>query len=444
MKRAWWLLLLLALNPATAKVEESEAQELRNRLTPLGGERAGNEEGNIPEWAGGYVATPPCYQGAGKRYCDPYDQDKPLYTITARLLPEYYERLSAGQRAMLAKYPDSYRLRVYPTRRSFANPAPVYEAAIKNALEASLGGFGEVIANASLAVPFPIPKSGVETIWNHRLRYQGVGQSRWNNQVAVTASGEPGVIRIREDARYPYAIPGGVKDGVFHTLIQSVVSPERLIGTVTLIKDSLSPIRHPRQVWTQAPDANRLSRARSFGYDSAGTVAEGLRFDDQIDTFSGGSDRYNWRIVGKREMVVPYNAYKLHSDAHRIRDLTRPHHLDPELARYELHRVWVVDAFVRPGITHLYKRRTFYFDEDSWQILLVDAYDSRDQLWRSHEVHTVMAYDRYFLMPIADAIYDLNSGRYLVQGLNNEDEETVETEFPEDFFTPSNARRLVR
>lgn len=444
MKCLWCLGLLLLANTATAKVEESEAQALRNTLTPLGGERAGNEEGNIPPWAGGYVATPPCYQGAGKRYCDPYPQDQPLYTITAKLLPEYGERLSAGQRAMLAKYPDSYRLRVYPTRRSFANPPAVYEAAFRNALEATLSAYGEAVHNASLGVPFPIPQAGIETIWNHRLRYQGIGQSRWNNQVAVTTSGEPTVVKLREDSRYGYAIPDGIKDGVFHSLIQSVVAPERLIGTITLIRDSLAPLRHPREIWTQAPEGNRMSRARSFGYDSTGTGADGLRFDDQIDTFSGGSDRYNWRIVGKREMVVPYNSYRLHSDAIAVRELIRPHHLDPQLLRYEVHRVLVVDAFVKPGLTHLYKRRTFYFDEDSWQILLVDAYDTRDQLWRSHEVHTVMAYDRYFMMPVADAIYDLPSGRYLVQGVNNEDEETVETDFPPEFFTPGNARKLVR
>lgn len=442
MKRLWAGLLVLAVAPAMGKVPEADAEQLRTTLTPLGGERAGNEEGNIPAWGGGYVATPPCYQGAGKRYCDPFAEDKPLYTIRAKMLPEYWERLSAGQRAMLAKYPDTYQIRVYPAHRSFANPPAIYEAAYKNAISAELSGYGEVLNNASRAIPFPIPKQGIETIWNHRLRYHGTGQSRWNNQISVTTSGEPTIVRMYEEARYGYATDS-VNKGVFQSLIQVVHAPERLVGTVTLLLDSLNPIKHPREAWTKSPKDSRLSRNRTFGYDSLGTAADGLRFDDQLDSFYGGSDRYTWRIIGKREVAVPYNAYRIHSDQLKMRDMVRRGHLDQEQLRYEIHRVWVVDAFVKPQQTHLYKRRTFYFDEDSWQLLLVDLYDARDQIWRSQEVHTVMAYDRGFMMTVADVTYDLPSGRYIVQNVNNEDEETTESEFSEEDFTTSNARRMI-
>ena len=67
--------------------------------------------------------------------------------------------------------------------------------------------------------------------------------------------------------------------------------------------------------------------------------------------------------------------------------------MNPDHLRYELHRVWVVDATLKKGERHIYKRRTFYIDEDSWQILLVDQYDNRDQLWRVSEGHAITYYD---------------------------------------------------
>ena len=120
-------------------------------------------------------------------------------------------------------------------------------------------------------------------------------------------------------------------------------------------------------------------------------------------------------------------------------------HIDQDLTRYELHRVWIVDATLKAGTSHIYKRRTFYVDEDSWQIVAVDIYDKRDELWRVQESHTAMAYDVPYLAPVLESVYDLLANRYLVQAMNNEDDETYSIDVDwETYFNPSNVKKLAR
>ncbi|HKY89949.1 MAG TPA: DUF1329 domain-containing protein [Nevskiaceae bacterium] len=443
MTRATLAAALLAVaTPILAKVPPGEAEQLRNRLTPVGAERVGNAAGTIPTWNGGLVAPPPCH-GAGARLCDPYADDRPLATITARNLDQWRDWLSAGQIDALLRHADTLRFTVYPSRRSAAHPGAVYEAAWRNAAAASLGATGHDVVGAVGPIPFPIPKNGVEPIWNHKLRYRGPGYSRVLTQAVVTPQGEAMVTRFREEAAFPYAGEAIEEDTPVRRLVQVLLEPTAEIGTLMLIIDGPDPVTRPADAWIQVPEPRRMRRAQSFGYDNPGLLAGDLRFDDQIDAFSGNTDRYPWRIVGKRDLVVPYNAYALHAARTTLRELIRPGHLDPAPARYELHRVWVIEASVRPGTTHRYKRRTFYVDEDSWQILLVDLYDAGDRLWRWQETHTVMAYDRGHLAPTIEAVYDLQSGRYLVQGPDRGDPEIVDKSFTEDDFSHSAVRARV-
>jgi hypothetical protein len=136
--------------------------------------------------------------------------------------------------------------------------------------------------------------------------------------------------------------------------------------------------------------------------------------------FNGAPDRYDWKLVGKKEIYVPYNAYKLQRPELKYKDILKPLHVNPDVLRYELHRVWVVDATLKAGERHIYKRRTFYVDEDSWQILLVDNYDNRDQLWRVSEGHAMNFYNVPTIWTAAEVHTDLQAGRYLVLGLYNE------------------------
>ena len=119
--------------------------------------------------------------------------------------------------------------------------------------------------------------------------------------------------------------------------------------------------------------------------------------------------------------------------------------MNPDILRYELHRVWVVDARLREGTSHIYARRTFYIDEDSWQALVVDEYDGRGQLWRVSEGYSINYYEVPLIFPVGEAHYDLQNGRYLILGLNNQEPaETFDVPMSLDEFTPDALRRMGR
>ncbi len=438
--------LALAMSlPAAAKVDAAKAGELKTTLTPTGADKGANKDGSIPAWDGGLKAAPASFGGPGKRYVDPFPGDKAKFTITKANLDQYKDKLTPGQQALFAKY-DSYKMNVYETRRTFANPQFVYDASFKNATSGNLTGNGETLNGAITGVPFPVPGNGQEAIWNHKLRYQDLGKRRWNNQFAVTTAGDFNLVKIQEDAKFPYAAPNATLEGLNNVgiyFLQMTTAPARLAGSILLVHETMDQVKEARRAWQYNPGQKRLRRAPNVGYDNPGTASDGLRTNDQLDIFNGATDRYEWKLMGKKEMYVPANAYVLHSDKIKYKDIVRKSHINQDLARYELHRVWIVDATLKKGTSHIYKRRTFYIEEDGWQIVAADVYDARDQMWRVQEAHTIMAYDKPYQMSIAETCYDLQSNRYLVMSLNNEDAETVTKEFDNGYFQPENVSKLA-
>lgn len=439
------LSLLLALSAAslTAAVSETEAARLGADLTPLGAERAGNAAGTIPAWDGG-ITTPPAGYQVGDHHPDPFAADQPLYTITAQNLGEHSEVVTAGHAALMQAYPD-YKLVVYPTHRSAANPERIYEATKRNATTAQLVNDGYGFADAIIGVPFPIPQNGIEVIWNHLTRYRGVAATRSIGQAAPTRGGSYTMVDFEDEFLFNYTregITAGDLDNVLIYFKQAVVSPPRLAGTILLAHETMDQVKEPRRAWVYNVGRRRVSRAPNVAYDNPGTAADGMRTSDQFDMYNGAPDRYNWELVSKKEMIVPYNSYKLHSDKVKYDDILTPLHINQDLARYELHRVWVVEATLKPGASHLYARRTFYVDEDSWQILAVDQYDSRGQLWRVSEAHCINYYDALTFWSTLEVHTDLQAGRYLAIGLDNEGKmyDFSITRSPAD-YSPDSLRR---
>jgi hypothetical protein len=416
-------LLLAALVPmsALAQVSETEAARLGNDLTPLGAERAGNADGSIPAWTGG-ITTPPAGYAPGDHHPDPFGGDRPLYTVTNQNLSEYEGRLSAGQLAMFKAYP-GYSLNVYPTRRSASNPERIYAATRRNATVARLVNNGAGFADAINGIPFPIPQNGLEVIWNHLARYRGVAAARYIGQAAPTRGGSYTLVEFEDDFYFNYAREGVAPEDLDNVLVyfkQSVVAPARLAGTILIAHETLDQVKEPRRAWVYNAGQRRVRRAPNVAYDNPGTAADGMRTSDQFDMYNGAPDRYDWQLVGKKEMIVPYNSYKLHSKQVKHKEILTPLHINQDLARYELHRVWVVEATLKSGTSHVYPRRTFYVDEDSWQILAVDQYDSRGQLWRVSEAHCINYYDAQTFWSTLEVHTDLLAGRYLAIGLDNE------------------------
>jgi hypothetical protein len=456
LSRALLCLVAVAVcAPGFAKVPKDQADRLlQGDLTPLGAERGAAKGGTIPAWTGGWIQAPPDWKGPGTRPTDPFKEDQPLFTITAENLAKYKANLSSGQLALFAKYPKTYKMNVFQTRRTAGAPKFVYEATYKNALEASLGSGGEAVVDGITGIPFPIPQNGHEVLWNHKLRYRGQGGRRVNVQAAVTDSGQYNLSKLREDYRIQYSSKG-IKPADLNNVsiffLQVVTQPPRLAGTITLVHETMDQVAEPRRAWQYNPGQRRLRRAPQVGYDNPGTASDGLRTNDQFDGFNGAMDRYTWKLIGKRELYVPYNDYRLASESVKYTDILRPGHINKDLVRYELHRVWVVEANLKPGTSHIYKRRSFFVDEDSWQIVVVDCYDKRDQLWRVQETHSLAVYDpgqvtqeaSGALGPVTEVIHDLNSRRYLAMSMSNEEPVGYEKIWPDSYFDPANVSKLV-
>ncbi|MDX1409791.1 MAG: DUF1329 domain-containing protein, partial [Saprospiraceae bacterium] len=366
--------------------------------------------------------------------------DQVKFTISAGNVGQYADKLSEGHKAMLSQY-DTFRMNVYPTRRSASFPQHVYDATKSIATTAELVQGGNGVKGAVVGVPFPIPKNGLEVIWNHILRYRGEGAARMIGQAPVTRSGNYTMVMLEDEYYAPYSLKGAEEDKLNNVIImfkQRVTAPARLVGQILLVHETLNQAKEHRKAWIYNPGQRRVRRAPNVAFDNPGTAADGLRTSDQFDMYNGSPERYNWKLVGKKELYVPYNAYKLHSDKVKYTDILKPLHLNPDLPRYELHRVWVVDATLKEGTRHIYKRRTFYIDEDSWQILVVDNYDNRDQLWRVSEGHVINYYDVPTIWTTLEAHFDLQAGRYIAVGLNNEERFTYDFSInlqPQDFTT---------
>lgn len=432
----------------TPRTAENIAR-LGNDLTPMGSIRAGNEAGTIPAWDGGLTqADWPAGYEPGMRHLNPFADDEPLFVITGQNYMQYSSQLSAGQMATFERYPDTYFMRVFPTRRSASFPERIYEKTIENASTGRLVSGGEGVTDVAEGFPFPLPQNAYELMWNHKLKYKGSGGVRYNNQVAPTADGSFQLVKLREELLGLYYKPGTTIADTGNILLyffQEVESPARLAGNILLVHETLNQMEQPRQAWIYNPGQRRVRRAPNVAYDNPGTASDGLRTNDMTDMFNGAMDRFDWKIVGKREMYVPYNAYDAHSGDLTPEDLVRPGHLNPEYMRYELHRVWVVEATLKEGTRHINSRRTYYLDEDSYQITLIDHYDSRGQLWRASESHSINYYDVPTYWSSIETHMDLLSGRYVATGIDNNDPvNTFNQPLSESDYTPQALRTRGR
>ena len=426
MKRntGFYLITAAALAAGVTTATAQSAADLGKSLTPLGAEKAGNAAGTIPAWEGG-ITQPPADYKSGDHHPDPFADDKPSATINAANAEQYADNLTEGHKALLARYASTYKMPVYPTRRSASAPQDIYNATKANVASAKLADGGNGVSGASRGAPFPLPKTGQEVIWNHLLRYRGLGGLRTVGQVAPTRSGNYTLVQLEEKFLWNYHQLGAATESVGNVLAyfeQKVTAPARLAGTILMVHETLDQVKESRRAWVYNTGQRRVRRAPQVAYDNPGTASDGMRTSDQLDMFNGGIDRYDWKLVGKREVYVPYNSYKLHSDSLKVADIVTPLHINQEHSRYELHRVWVVEATLKEGKRHIYAKRRFYVDEDSWAVLVVDQYDNRDRLWRVSEGHSINYYDILSFWSTLEVHMDLLSGRYLAHGLDNENE----------------------
>lgn len=411
------LVLLSFSAPSFAKITPEQAVRLGNDLTPLGGTMAGNVDGTIPAYTGG-MDTPPAGWTPDKGYIDPFFNEQPLFTITAANMAQHEGKITAGMRALLIRYPQ-FKMPIYPTHRTASLPENI-EAKVKaEAVNVELKEFGLANLNGS-TTPFPIPENGLEAILNHNVRYLGGGLERNYIQVPVRPHGNYLLVKAQERRVYDQNLDSHTENRLFN-FTGKFLAPASLTGNITLVHEPVDQVKEPRSAWIYSVGSRRVRRAPTVAYDSPVDGSEGLITTDDLDAFNGAPDRYDWKLLGKREMYVGYNAYGIASKNLAYDQIIKPGTPDSNLMRYELHRVWVVEAMLKEGERHIYGRRTFYIDEDSWSILATDSYDIRGELWRVGIHPLIQYYDAQVPWYSVSVWHDLNSGGYMISGLANEE-----------------------
>lgn len=407
------------LAAAVVQAETMDVNRLGMDLTPMGSIRAGNESGTIPEWTGGMAAGAAPIEANG-HYHNPFADEKPLYVITAQNYQQYSDVLSEGQIARFKTYP-SFRMPVYRTHRSTALPEAYYQKTRENQGVVTLENNGHTLANYEYGIPFALPTQPLEVIWNHLTRYRGGSIDREFATATVASNGTTAVVTYHQWLawREVFAdLPAG-DDRLYNTLVR-VLTPARLAGLVTLVQDSMDTSSNPRAAWQYNPGQRRVRRAPTLSYDTSARYSSGIVTSDGVDGYGGAPDRYDWTLVGQQELLIGYNAYDLADKTVTYQQMLTPNHLNPDMTRYEQHRVWVVEAELKNGSRHMYQARRFYVDADSWQIMASDIYDGRNTLWRLYESHLKQMHDIDTPITAIEVTHDLLSGQYATNFMINE------------------------
>jgi len=376
-------LLCTAACAAFAAATPEEAAKLKTTFTPVGAERAGNAAGTIPAWTGSIVKPP---AGSSGTFPDLFPQEKPVLEITAANAAQHKDKLSEGTLALLAKFP-TYKVQVYPTHRTAVYQPFIYERTAQNALKTTLSADGTYVENYLGGVAFPIPKNGNEVILNHFFRPRPCAHEAGFNNVVISSNGAYSVAASGKVwGQFPYqcAEQKPNPDHVYALTRQLTEGPSYKAGEALLITDKIGPAASSRAAWQYLVGQRRVRRAPNVGYDTPDFIASGTNYFDEVGGFLAPIDRFEWKLVGKQEMYVPYNNHRLLGS--KVGEAIIKDHVNPNLMRWELHRVWIVEATVAPGKRHVVPKRRLYIDEDNWTVMLVDGYDASGKLWRTSQV----------------------------------------------------------
>ncbi len=412
--------------------------DLKGKLTPFGSVRAGNADGSIPAWTGENLELPADFEnGATPQY---FADEKPLYSITGANISQYQDKLAAGAIALLQKYPD-FRIDVYPTHRTAIAPQYVYDYIYKNATNAQLSADGNSVTGAYGGIPFPIPKNGHEVIWNHELTWQA--STVYYTADAYLISSNGAIVfesRVRSWQQFPYYLENGESrfNGFYNEAFIVAVAPPYQAGTNILNVMPLNPAITPVEAWEYLVGERRVRRAPELQYDTPNSITGGTSNWDEAFIFSGKLDRYDFNYVGIKEMIVPYNCNKFNIAT--VADQYMPHFINPEVVRWELHRVRVVEMTLKPGARNVDARRILYCDEDASAALMADVYDASGSLWKfQHNIPVVYPNVPALVTSQSFNVYDLHAGNYSSANTRNDQcspQWKPIPELPSSFMTP--------
>jgi hypothetical protein len=436
---------------AGAKVPAGEAARLDGpELSCMGAQRAGSADG-VAEYTGKWAGTWPGQRKPHGYEPGPYADEKPLFRITQANMAEHGAQLSEGAKALLEAYPETFWINVYASHRDFAPPQWVCDAAKFNAAHAELTDDGLGVTGVGGAPAFPMPQSGAEAMRSVQTAFRSWTEKAELDIAVVYSGGEIAWGRNKLMTMSPMNKPGGKRpsltDRISAYFLYSTLLPERDRGLVS-VGFQLSNFKDgSTQAWQYQPGTRRVRQAPEVGFDYPVPPA-GLHTSDEDSGFNGSPERYTWKLIGKKTLVVPYHNFRINDPALRYKDLIQPGSINPDYVRYERHRVWVVEGDLKPGMRHVYSKRRVYIDEDTWLILSADEYDSRGQLWRVPMILYFFSQESGAFHRGVQVFHDLTAKAYEANNLLNERDEDdwwrLNAPMSPTMFTPDAAARAGR
>ena len=442
-----------APEPVISKPATGTGKFDTDKYTPIGAEKPGNADGTIPAWTGNMNGVPKGlrYTRSGDVYPDPYAKEEPLFVIHSGNLDEYKHRMSEGQVALMKKYPDSFAMYVYPSHRDGKLNDLYVQRTVWNSSNTKLVNGVDGLEGYTGGIPFPFPENGAQAIFNGRVVHPHPTVVGVLDDMAVYLNGNTQLRRQKMISEFPLSYTDravgladeeafGINAGLVHVTIEK---PDRQKGQMTVVHEALNQVKNERMAWVYITGSRRVRRAPTVGFDTPDGPGGLVTVDDALG-FNGALVRYDWKLIGKKEIYIPYHNYKFDDPKATYDILLQKGHANPEYMRYELHRVWVVEANLKPDERHVYAKRRFYLDEDSWQIVLLESYDGRGDLWRVGILNTIYDFLLKGYVARAQVFHDLQSGAYLAARLVNETApvDFMATPQGEAFFTPANLRKM--
>ena len=416
---------MLALGMHRVNAESvSNVQLLNTKLTPFGGERAGNLDGSIPEWTGGYAPGSAVWKGSDQ-LPDYIFNDRPLFSIESGNIQQHAPQLAPGVIALIQNF--GYSIQVYPSRRSHALPQKLYDNIARNAETAALnpvrgaygftGGYG--------GIPFPVIdttdpyRGGAQLIWNYLSAYEAFSKTEYieTNVVSggIMALASSGLVLTRT----PYYDPAGsleTFDGWRFKNLVKVSGPAIDIGQEYLNWQSNTPAKIQDKTWILLLGEGRVREAPDIQFDTPSSLVDGMYNADETIGFLGSPIEYDWKLLGKKELYIPYNNNGILQ--HTASEVITSKFVDPDFLRWELHRVWVVEARLHDGYRNVLPRRVFYFDEDTFHASIVDVFDADDNHIRTSALFNMIEAQIIGTTVAGQQVFNLQSGDFVVANVN--------------------------
>ncbi len=399
----------------------ADVDKLGTELSPVGAEKGGNKDGTIP--ALGATSTPKAGWVYGKNREDywEYGKEKPLFAIDASNVDKYADKMSPAQVALI-KQTKGYRMEVYPSHRNCGYPDFGQANTKTNATHAKIGADGWSLESVVLpGVPFPMPKKGIEVLWNFLSGYNGVGSempSGWTYVSPRPGSTEPILAGWESTVFTPSGKKGsqtledikGFQFGLYYSYTSpAAFAGQGLVASAYYKKDD--------ETFYYFTGQRRVRRLPAYNYDAPVIGFENQYPVDATNLYSGTPDRFDWKLLGKKEMYIPYNNFKFSDGSVKLKDAFQEHAINPALGRYELHRVWVVEGTLKAGFRHSAPKKVMYFDEDSWIAVSGDDYDAQGKIWKYKENQNMPSWELGSCVATVLDMYDLNNGRYVADNV---------------------------